>query len=255
MSLRKLTDRNGFTIDEFLLEAQMGSIPGISVDWNVGYLITPNTLANDMWELGGTYNYPTEPVKAYLHSDSDLDTGAVLVEGLDNLWHKQTAVVTLMGTTPVDSGLDWIRVDKLTNVGSANLVGNVFATRLAGSEVVTDILAYMSVGNNDSLQCLRTIPDHSVGYLFQGSISLGKGKEGEFAFKMRPEGKVFFTVEKRGIYENAIDIYRPFLPLPPRTDVKVVVQTDSISTKAHASYGLLIVDNTLYPSKFPNVPD
>jgi len=244
--LKRLVDKDNFNFDELFLKVQVGHVPGAFIDWRVGMLNTPDTITNDLWENGGTYNFPSSVVDAYIWSTDNGDTQDILIEGMDADWNRISKMITLTGNTPVDTGLQWFRACRLTNTNSTDLAGTVYLSRVSGSILTADLLSLISVGNNGSLQALCTIPAGYTAYMFGGNISIGKGKDGMFSFRFRPTGQVFITAEMVGAYEETVEMSRPYIPLPEKTDVKVTVMTGSINTMTHASFGLLFLKNSLY---------
>lgn len=153
------------------------------------------------------------------------------VQGLDANWERQTATITLAGTSASASTTEtFIRVDhlQLLTVGTYGAT-NAGAIVLESSDGTKDLLK-ISAGHSISENCVETIPANADGYLKALSITVEGTKE------------VAVEIWKR---ENADDITAPMTPailleryngvtgdvqhkfaqyhvLPPKTDVWAV---------------------------------
>lgn len=247
----RLSDKFGFDVDNFLLEAQKGDIPGCSVIWRAGLRDTSDTILSDVWSVGGSYNFPTAAVPLYLWSTSASDTQTIFIEGLDANYEYQSELLVLTGTSVVTSTKTWLRVNDIHNISGTDLVGTVYSSRVSGSTTSSNLLATIPIGLGHSMMAMYTVPAGYTGYLFQGTISVGKGKNAVFYWRVKPFSKAFLVADSVSVYQQAIDISRPFIKVYEKSDVKVSVDLD-LAALVQSSFGIVLLSNTLYGEQLGN---
>jgi len=95
------------------------------------------------------------------------------------------------------------------------------------------------------MMAMYTIPAGYTGYLFQGTVSVGKGKDAVFYWRVRPFGKVFLVADSASVFQQAIDISRPFIKVYEKSDVKISASLD-LAALVQSSFGIVLLSNTLY---------
>ena len=119
---------------DFLLEVAKGNIVGHSFINKFGQNEDIGTGAfEDIWDGGGTYNYPIDGTAPITKIDSSTtDTVDIEVQGLDINGALVTQTKTLTGTTPVTLETPLWRVFRMKNINGTPLVGTVQAVNDAG---------------------------------------------------------------------------------------------------------------------------
>ena len=238
-----LHDIEGGRVDNFLLEVQMGHVPGAEIRWI--YALNPNvtTTISDIWELGGTYNYLTAPQQLWVWSTNALDTVPVFLSGIDANYNRQTETIILNGTTPVQTTKSWLRMCYMENGDGVDILGNVYASRVSGSTVVSNVVNYIDPKYQHSTQSCLTIPAGKTGFVFQGEASTGKLKDVSILFKIREYQKSFITHDIIDLYQNTVTLQRPFMPVLEKSDMKVSAISSSAGTQVSIQYGVILLDN------------
>ena len=145
------------------------------------------------------YTYSTTADIDSIVSTSAADTVAVEIQGLDANYNVSVQTITLNGQTRVAFTTSLIRVFRMKNMGSTNLVGIVscYVNSAAPGGVVTDktkVRAIINDGNNQTLMAIYTIPVGYTGYMRDWYASTSGGKADAFhtiRLFARPFGGVF----------------------------------------------------------------
>jgi hypothetical protein len=145
------------------------------------------------------YNYSTTNDIDSLSSDSASDTVDIEVQGLDVDYNVVVQTVTLTGQTRVALTTPLMRVFRLKNVGSVNLVGDVYCyvnTAISGGVPVdtTKVRAIIHFPNNQTLMAVYTIPAGYTGYMRDWyAATAGSSKDSNYPIRLmaRPLGQVF----------------------------------------------------------------
>ena len=129
----------------------------------------------------------------YLKSSSSSDTSRQIeIQGLDTNWDLQTETVTLDGTDPTATAVvtenQFIRVFRMRNTGSTDVIGNITAkvTSASGTTV-----AQITDGNNQTLMCVYSVPRNYKAYLLNLESCSAKNEEITIKFFIRNFGGVF----------------------------------------------------------------
>jgi len=201
----------------------------------------------DIWDVGGTYPYPTNGTAPITYIDSDSgDTEPVEVQGLDINGELTIQTKTLTGTTPVELDTPLWRVFRMKNMGTSDFVGNIQAINTAD----TVIYAQVQDGNNQTLMALYTIPLGKTGYLQQGTNSLiGSNRDYTISGRMmmRPYGGVFQLKRTFGLQSDGTSFMIMPFPVPGKvpalTDIKVSAISSSAGGGLNTTFELVLVDD------------
>ncbi len=258
--------------DETMLELAQGNLTGRSYirkfgrapdfDIDGGAFVTVWDGADE--GLSGTgssmeYNYSATANISQLSSDSTGDTVDIEIQGLDANYLEVTQVVTLTGTTAVDfssSGTSLIRIFRMINIGSTDLVGNVFCS-IAGAnltagepDALNEIRAIISIGHNQTLMAIYTVPANKTGYLYSPHIGIAgaiKNSVHRFHLEIRPFGQVFQTKYEGSIIAvGTSSIILPFMIpeiVPAKSDIVIHVNTDTNVSSVNASFEVVLIAN------------
>jgi hypothetical protein len=195
----------------------------------------------DIWDGGGVYTgFPLGAAeKVTIVSSSVLDaaagTGArtVTIYGLDALGALQSEVLTLNGTTPVDSANTYTRIysQQVTTSGSTNTAFNAGTLTVAHKVTTENIFSVMPIGQNQSALCVYTIPAGCTGYLQYLEVMLDKGTSATAtgALWVREYGKAPRLIRNFSLAQTAEHLQHIAggLRLPALTDITVRITTAS----------------------------
>lgn len=233
----------------FTLEVAKGKVAGHSVAFisgkhpSVSVGGTPTTVWNN---TANTYPWSVWDAGAatlYLASSSASDTQQVLLTGLDASYNVITAVVTLTGTTVVNTGaVVFKRLNSAIFITDGVAVGTVDIRY--GSAAGT-IVGIISVGTGSTSMSIYTVPAGFTAFSTYGDFSVNKGNQAELAIKWRFFGRPFLTVYSTEVYEQFITSMPP-IPgaIPEKTDIDNQVQAvDNAGSRVYSNQQLLLIDN------------
>jgi hypothetical protein len=155
------------------------------------------------------------------------DTGAKTVQiyGLDANYAEQNETVTLNGQTAVDLTNTYIRVSRMI-VRSAGSAGKNLGTLTLRVDGAGATQAIISIGRNQTLMALWTVPAGKTFYLteFFGSVSVAKTTE--FILKVRPFGEVFQTKKMLTLNQDYAEFpYKHPLVINTKSDISLDAMT------------------------------
>lgn len=117
-----------------------------------------------IWEYGGKYVYPTQPLVMTAVSSNAGDTSMpVLINGLDADYNEISETIILNAvdaTTPVTGTKEFFRINSTVILSGSNL-GNISITNSAV------VYSYITIGSGLSQACIYTVPAKSSLYLFR----------------------------------------------------------------------------------------
>lgn len=219
--------------------------------------ITTTTDPADVWDAGGIYVFSDTADIAEIASSSNSDTQEITIIGLGRDWNEITQVVTLTGQTPVILSSYLVRAYRMYNSGEDDFVGSVYlcdtsvvwASGVPGS--ASDIRAKISIGNNQTLMCIYTVPNGKTGYFIGGYVSMAssgvQNQSATFTWRARVFGSVFAVKSKITCAGNGSSswdyTYSIPLALPARADV--LIRCDEVTATMGVSGGftVLLKDN------------
>jgi hypothetical protein len=234
-----------------------GEIDGLSVVNVFGTNPAISTTEEDVWEIGGTYVFPTSAETLQISSSDAADTGIdINIDGLDADWEPQTDTATLNGQTAVTvSGTTWIREFCMANDSDTEIQGTVYLS-INGSDLtngvpdnVSDIRCVINAEAQESRMAIYSIPNGKTGYLFRYYICAAKNIQNmiyhikvcnfEKVFKIKHGGALFQTV-----YSHSFD--KVPVVLPSKTDVKMSGRFDGgVADMIAGGFDILVVDDEI----------
>lgn len=245
---------------DFLFNVNAGLIDGYEQIRKYG--INPDcdtsTSPEYVWDGQFEYNYPSANETIYLMSNAISDTNVdVEVQGLvDNAgtWEMQTITKNLNGTAAVLAG-SFIRVFRMTVTSSISPAGVVQArtdttyTAVSTEASIVNLRAQISlditntISRNSTLMAMYTVPSNKTAFVYRLFAAVGKNKDAEFDYQVRPLGGSFITSAVIPQYQKSQQFELGYERVEEQSDIRVAVSTENNNTKADASFHFILVDN------------
>lgn len=142
-----------------------------------------------VWEGNGIYTVSTVADITQIASTDNNDIYPIKIFGLDSQYHECEQIIRLRGQTPVTLETPLIFSHRMKNPNGATCAGRitlatsaaVFSSGVADGNNITNIRAYIDIGNNQTLMCIYMIPAGKTGYLMNTHITLLKSGVGRSA--------------------------------------------------------------------------
>lgn len=213
------------------------------------------------------WNFPTQKTYTFssvadIDSISSSDAGDnqnIEIRGLDSNWDKTIQTIALNGQNRVALTTNLIRVPRLKNVGNTVLAGNVYCypnTAITGgvpddtTKVRAFILIGVSVGDNQTLMAIYTIPNAKTGLLvrYYAAAYLATASASLVRMYRREFGGVFQVKETIAINTvGSTFVERPYHPtyprIPARTDIVMKANSTVDNVAIGAGFDLILKDN------------
>lgn len=261
----QVTTDNNFKIAnaEDTINIARGNVTGYSVVHKFGRGADIDTADGmvDLWDGAEydtsleSYTFSTTADIDRISSDNASDTEPIEIQCLDSNWDLVTQTKTLTGQTPVVLDTSCIRGFRMINVGTNDLVGNVFlfvnVTTTAGvPDTLTNIRAMINDGNNQTLMAIYTIPNGKTGYIVSWFGALSSAKASSFnnlEMKARPFGQVFqlkhtSTLSSAGTSHIQHTFFVP-QTFPGKTDFIMKSDSSVNDNAVSAGFDLILIDN------------
>lgn len=209
-----------------------------------------NGVEETVWDVGGIYAYPASALAMTVTTDAATpadDNGVtVVVAGLDADWNEVSQEVTLAGAGTATTTQTFRRVFRAYVSGSQEPTGNLNITN-GGTTY-----ARITLGDNQTLMAVWTVPAGYTAYFLNGTISVGTANGNQYVtgrLVARQPGGVFRTQTKVDIANNLINY--PFeipLALPEKTDVEARAVSSGTNNAVSATFTIIYIKNdTLVP--------
>lgn len=223
--------------EAFELQVARGMITGHKSLFKYGNNPDVNGTLETVWSHSTLYVYPTTAIHMKVSSTSANDAAAgsgartIVVSGLDADYNEINEIVTLDGQTPVLTTGLFIRVFRsyVLTAGSSNTAeGTIYI----GDGVVTagvpaTVYAEISLGENQTLMALWTVPANYTLYVYRGTFSAASNNASQYIlgkFMIRNFGGVFRNAADVTANSNVIpyDFEIP-LAIPEKSDIEARV--------------------------------
>lgn len=227
--------------EPFELQLSRGQITAHYRVHKFGFNPLINNTEETIWDVGGIYAYPSSAVKMTATStDGANDDGVQLtIQGLDANYDELTETITLNGTGVGETNQFFLRVYRAFIVGSQEPSGTINITNASAT------YARITLGDNQTLMCVWTVPAGYTAYLLQKDISClteANNKFGTIRLVSRVHGGVFRTHDKTAIHNGHTEIsYSTPIPFTEKTDIEVRAIGSSANSTLHVSATLDIV--------------
>lgn len=206
----------------------------------------------------------TTPAALYISSDDENDAGlGVTVMALDGDWDEVTIEATLgvasaSGTVFAQIGtVDLLRINRMYAT-SAALVGNIYAatddedggTDGIPDNILTELVASIEAGQNQTLQACSTVPNNFTALLTQFcTANLNKNANANATVRLRSsvEGAASRVQE---ILQIGEEIYQCTVHDPPvvfveKTDIELTNVASADDASITGSFDLILFSNTM----------
>jgi hypothetical protein len=209
------------------------------------------TPAETIWTVGGRYVYETAASKVNVKSGSVEDdiltvapapgTGAhtVQIYGLDAKYVEQNELITMNGQVDVVSSLSYLRLNRMV-VRSAGTGGANAGAITAKDATNTRTMANISIGDNQTLMALWTVPADNDGHIAVFWAGSATAKTSIIDLVVRPFGEVF-QVKRRVVlnasHEQNVFTFTEFIP--EKSDVEVIGITTGGGGAISAGFDIL----------------
>ena len=181
-----------------------------------------STAFGPLWEgltgAGGNYVYPASPVVMTLASSSASDTAvSIRIDGLGAGYVKQTEVVTLNGTSGVNTTNSFLRINSMSTE-AGNAVGNV--TAINGAVTYAKITA----GEGDTQMAIFTVP---AGYTFyQTNYTAGSNTSATSGAYIKKRTYIVDNINGGIIHTQAQAVFVQSFALPITFPIEFYEKTD-----------------------------
>ena len=237
--------------------AGSGNIPGVSHINKFGANVDiASDTTEDVWDGGGTYSYPTLPLMTKLSQTANqaaMVGAEIEVQGLDANWDLivQTKALNASNTTtPVTLDTPLLRAFRMKVL--ANVVGDS-PIRLHNDAEDVDY-AIISIGNNQTLMALYTVPFGKTAYLtnyYGGLVNTGVATPTNAQFDLWAADRVnnyeFQLKHEVGLPKEGPGFqhdFNPYVVFAEKTDIKISCGVEDKDGHAHAGFDIILIDNS-----------
>lgn len=229
------------TSEPFELQVARGQITGHYRVHKFGFNSLINEIEETIWDVGALYVYPSAAVKMTATStdganDEDVQ---VTVQGLDADYKEISETVTLNGSGTQETNSFFLRVFRAFIEGSQEPSGTINITNTGTT------YARITLGDNQTLMCVWTVPAGYTAYLFQKDVTClteANNKFGTISLLARKLGGVFRIQDKFSVQNGHTEVaYSTPLQFPEKTDIEVRAIGSSSNSALHVSAALDII--------------
>jgi hypothetical protein len=220
----------------YLYDIAEGNVPDHHAVRKFGHNSAVGATLEEVWDGADVYTYASSAESLYLSSSAAGDDQIYEIQGLDANWDYQIVRATANGFNSVAISGTWMRVFRIKNLGTTDNAGIIYVSTDAdaGGDGVPDghpgdTRAQVSIGYNQTLMALWSVPRSFKAYLTSFYASTSSTKATEVHLYVRPFGGVFQIKKVITIYEGSERMVYDF---PLNIDAK-----SDVSIKALASGG------------------
>ncbi|WP_455218607.1 hypothetical protein [Kaarinaea lacus] len=246
------TKQQGVT--DLFFEIGRGNVYGASVVHKFGRVTGVGTSAtNDIWDVGGTYQFPTTACAVNIQSSGSSDASAnegaktVQIYGLDGNYNELSETVALNGTDVVQSSGSYLRLYRM-KVLTAGSIGEAQGN-ISASHIVTGVISQINQGFNQTLMAIYTVPASKTGLLYTWTAAVDRdgstvAKGGDIKLQFREFGSVFQTKDILGLVnDNRQRDYLVPQKIPQKTDIKTQASAAGNDTAFSCTFDIVLLDN------------
>lgn len=205
------------------------------------------------------YTYSTTNAIDSISSSDNGDTQDIEITGLYDdgagKWLKHTQTITATGQTRKALDQPLIRIFRKRNVGSVDLVGNLYCYEntalLVGVPVdKTKVRSIIKIGNNQTEMALYTVASDETGYMrdwFASTSGARKTSVHVVRLTAREFGSVFQLKHKSSLVASGTSSIHHKYEEPEvfleKTDIVMHANTDENDASISAGFDIVLIDN------------
>ena len=244
-------------IPDASLAIAMGLYTGITHINKFGSIVNVTTdTTEDMWDGGGTYSFPATALMTHLSQTTDQTAArgsTWTLEGLDANYVEVTQTKDLDGsdsTTAVALTTPLFRINRMYTTDALVLTSTVRLHNAGETIDYTDV----QTDHNQTLNAIYTVPAGKTAYLttLEADYIPTAAKNPDsvhFHIYQRGAGEGWRVIESFGIEAGGggfIRNFNPYVKITEKTDIRITVKPEAKDAHAHASFDLILTDNTIY---------
>jgi len=244
--------------EPFDLQVSRNQIYDHKIIFKFGFNPDINGDEETIWDGGGIYAYPSAATVMKVSSSSANDTAAgtgartILVQGLDGDYNEAEEIVTLNGQTAVNTTTSFLRVNRayvLTAGSGGTAAGNIYVgVGTVTSGVPATIYAQITLGENQTLMGLWTVPAGYTGYFDHFNVATGSTTVNQYITVraiQRNFGGVFRTMIKQTIGAGGVADFVIKYPIEvqEKTDLEMRASSSGANNLVSADFSVIYIKN------------
>jgi len=232
--------------EPFELQVVRNQIENHKTVFKFGFNPDVNSSEETIWDVGGIYAYPSSAVAVTVTTDAGTpanDNGVkVIVFGLDEDYNEVNDEVTLAGAGTATTTQTFLRVFRAYVSGSQAPTGNLNITN-GGTTY-----ARITLGENQTLMALWTVPAGYTGFLDHVNIATGTTNANQYVtaqIVQRTQGGVFRVMMKQTLGSGGVAdfILRYPIEVSEKTDLEVRAESSGSNNLISANFSIVYVKN------------
>jgi hypothetical protein len=250
-----MTWRNEANSD-LLLDIPRGSISSLDHILKFGKVIlAASATPEDVWDGGGDYPWPTvAQIHDIVSTDADDDfvgasgNGARTVEifGLDANYDQISETVTMNGQLDVPTTRSYLRINRMV-VRTAGDTGSNEGTITATGQTDATVTSQITIGNNQTLQAIYTIPNNRIGYMTHYYSAMDRNVTtgaADIQLFIRPQSEVFQLKHIIGTIAAGASYFHHdfgvYLQVLAKSDIKIRAAVTANNTHISAGFDIIL---------------
>jgi hypothetical protein len=244
--------------EPFELQVSRNQIYDHKIIFKFGFNPDINGAEETIWDGGGIYAYPSAATVMKVSSSSANDTAAgtgartIFVQGLDGDYNEVEEIVTLNGQTAVNTTTSFLRVNRayvLTAGSGGTAAGNIYVgVGTVTSGVPATIYAQITLGENQTLMGLWTVPAGYTGYFDHFNVATGSTTVNQYITVraiQRNFGGVFRTMIKQTIGAGGVADFVIKYPIEvqEKTDLEMRASSSGANNLVSADFSVIYIKN------------
>ena len=241
---------------DFFLDVAAGRIAGHSCVNKFGENdVVASGGTEDVWDVGGTYVFPTTADITHISQDVDdatMQGETIEIQGLDTNWALTTQTADLDGantTTAVALGTALRRVFRM------KVLADVVAAQDINAHNVGDTQDYarIQLGENQTQMAIYTIPLNTTGYItryYRDYVKVTGAAPNSVEFKMfhadRENGYEFQLKHSGAVQDGAAGTpydFKPYLKVTEKTDIVMRATANGAAAHVHSGFDIILVED------------
>ena len=234
VALVDIKDSELLNVRDYNFAVAEGLVTGTQNKYFLGYNGDVDEVREDLWPLGGIYQFPSIPQQLIVFSSSPNDmvsgTGAryIDIHYLDSNYDSYSETIYLSGTHQVPTqATNILRINDahVMGVGTNEVsVGNISITHLS----TTGTYGYIEAGHNASRVGIYTVPRGMIFYIEEWLAGVGGtsgNKYAEFSLRTTTSHE---SERTDGIFhqKSGVILYDSSLPIPLQVPIRCVEKSD-----------------------------